>query len=50
MLDHPDIARVLDAGTTDSGRPYVAMELVRAFVVHSVPTIPVYLPRRGMVA
>ncbi|HZN96924.1 MAG TPA: tetratricopeptide repeat protein [Gemmatimonadales bacterium] len=29
MMDHPNIARVLDAGATDSGRPYFAMELVK---------------------
>src|SRR5687768_16932879 len=29
MMDHPSIARVLDAGTTDAGRPYFAMELVK---------------------
>ncbi|MCO6042748.1 serine/threonine-protein kinase [Aeoliella sp. ICT_H6.2] len=29
MMDHPNIAKVLDAGTTDNGRPYFAMELVR---------------------
>jgi len=29
MLDHPGIARVLDAGVTDAGRPYFVMELVR---------------------
>lgn len=28
MMDHPNIARVLDAGTTDDGRPYFMMELV----------------------
>ena len=27
LMDHPNIARVLDAGTTDSGRPYFVMEL-----------------------
>jgi WD40 repeat protein/tRNA A-37 threonylcarbamoyl transferase component Bud32 len=32
MMDHPHIARVLDAGTTDTGRPYFVMELV-----HGVP-------------
>ena len=29
LMDHPNIARVLDAGSTDSGRPYFVMELVR---------------------
>lgn len=28
-LDHPHIARILDAGVTAEGRPYFAMELVR---------------------
>lgn len=28
MMDHPNIARVLDAGATDSGSPYFVMELV----------------------
>ena len=32
MMDHPNIARVLDAGATDSGRPYFVMELVRSGV------------------
>jgi eukaryotic-like serine/threonine-protein kinase len=27
-LDHPDIARLIDAGTTDSGQPYLVMDLV----------------------
>ncbi len=29
MMDHPNIARVLDAGATEIGRPYFVMELVR---------------------
>jgi serine/threonine protein kinase len=32
LMDHQNIARVLDAGTTESGRPYFVMELV-----HGVP-------------
>jgi len=28
-MDHPNIATVLDAGTTDAGRPYFVMELVQ---------------------
>ena len=29
LMDHPNIAKVLDAGTTNSGRPYFVMELVK---------------------
>ena len=29
LMDHPNIARVLDAGSTPSGHPYFVMELVR---------------------
>jgi eukaryotic-like serine/threonine-protein kinase len=32
MMDHVNIARVFDAGTTESGRPYFVMELI-----HGVP-------------
>jgi len=28
LMDHPNIARVLDAGATDSGRPFFVMEFV----------------------
>ncbi len=33
LMDHPNIARVLDAGTTDSGRPYFVMELVKGLPI-----------------
>ncbi|HTL54058.1 MAG TPA: serine/threonine-protein kinase [Candidatus Limnocylindrales bacterium] len=29
LMDHPNIAKIFDAGTTQSGRPYFVMELVR---------------------
>src|SRR6185369_2912674 len=29
LMDHPNIARVLDGGTTSAGRPYFVMDLVR---------------------
>lgn len=33
MMDHPNIARVLDAGTIDDGRPYFVMELVKGIPI-----------------
>jgi eukaryotic-like serine/threonine-protein kinase len=30
LMDHPNIAKVFDAGATDAGRPYFVMELVKA--------------------
>ena len=29
LMDHPNIAKVLDGGSTETGRPYFVMELVR---------------------
>jgi tetratricopeptide (TPR) repeat protein len=29
LMDHPNIARVLDGGTTNNGRPYFVMDLVK---------------------
>ncbi len=34
LTDHPNIARVFDAGSTASGRPYFVMELVRGVAIH----------------
>jgi serine/threonine protein kinase len=33
LMDHPNIAKVLDAGATEIGRPYFVMELVRGIKV-----------------
>jgi serine/threonine protein kinase/tetratricopeptide (TPR) repeat protein len=33
LMDHPHIARVLDAGATASGRPYFVMELVKGVAI-----------------
>src|SRR5207247_1484286 len=33
LMDHPNIAQVLDGGTTASGRPYFVMELVRGLPI-----------------
>ena len=33
MMDHPNIAKVLDAGSTETGRPYFVMELVRGIKI-----------------
>jgi serine/threonine protein kinase len=33
LMDHPNIAKVYDAGATDNGRPYFVMELVRGIPI-----------------
>ena len=33
IMDHPNIAKVLDAGATDGGRPFFVMELVRGIKI-----------------
>jgi serine/threonine protein kinase len=35
LMDHPNIARVLDAGSTDGGRPFFVMELVKGVPITS---------------
>src|SRR5881628_1818147 len=45
LMDHPNIAKVFDAGATESGRPYFVMELVRGVKIteycdqHSLTTV-----------
>jgi serine/threonine protein kinase/Tfp pilus assembly protein PilF len=34
VMDHPNIAKVLDAGVTDTGRPYFVMELVKGIALN----------------
>jgi eukaryotic-like serine/threonine-protein kinase len=38
LMDHPHIAKVYDAGTTASGRPYFVMELVKGIATRSMWT------------
>src|SRR5437867_3243562 len=44
LMDHPNIAKVLDGGATDEGRPFFVMELVRGMKIteycdqHNLPT------------
>ena len=44
LMDHPNIAKVLDGGATETGRPYFVMELVRGIKItefcdqHRLPT------------
>ncbi|HQR09392.1 MAG TPA: serine/threonine-protein kinase [Gemmatales bacterium] len=33
IMDHPNIAKILDGGTTETGRPYFVMELVRGLSI-----------------
>jgi eukaryotic-like serine/threonine-protein kinase len=33
LMDHPNIAKVIDAGATESGRPYFVMELVKGIPI-----------------
>ena len=44
LMDHPNIAKVLDAGTTDTGRPYFVMELVKG------PPITAYADQHNLPA
>src|SRR6266498_997643 len=33
LMDHPNIAKILDGGATETGRPYFVMELVRGIPI-----------------
>ena len=36
LMDHPNIAKVLDAGATETGRPFFVMELVKGHQNHQI--------------
>ena len=44
LMDHPNVARVIDAGATDSGRPYFVMELVHGIPIDQFATQTVFRP------
>jgi len=48
MMDHPNIAKVLDAGTTDSGRPYFVMELVKGMPITQYCDQRKFTPRQRL--
>ena len=48
MMDHPNIAKVLDAGATESGRPYFAMELVKGVPITEFCQDQKFGPRRRL--
>ncbi|TNF79057.1 MAG: serine/threonine protein kinase [Acidobacteria bacterium] len=33
LMDHPNVARIYDAGATDAGRPYFAMEFIKGVAI-----------------
>ncbi len=39
LMDHPTIAKVYDAGSTDRGLPYFAMEYVRGLPITAIAMI-----------
>jgi serine/threonine protein kinase len=47
LMDHPNIARVFDAGATDRGPPYFVMELVRGIkITEYCDRVQLDVPRR----
>jgi eukaryotic-like serine/threonine-protein kinase len=45
LMDHPNIARVLDAGTTATGRPYFVMELIKGIPITEYCDLAELTPR-----
>jgi serine/threonine protein kinase len=48
LMDHLNIAKVLDAGATDAGRPYFVMELVRGVPITDYCDANKLTPRRRL--
>ncbi len=48
LMDHPNIARVLDGGATGTGRPYFVMELVRGIRITEFCDERKYSPRERL--
>ena len=45
LMDHANIAKVLDGGATDAGRPYFVMELVKGIPI--TPTLKDSAPSKN---
>ena len=48
LMDHPNIAKVLDAGTTEGGRPYFVMELVKGVPITAYCDLHHLTPRERL--
>jgi WD40 repeat protein/serine/threonine protein kinase len=48
LMDHPNIAKVFDAGVTDSGRPYFVMELVKGMSITKYCDAHHLMPRQRL--
>jgi serine/threonine protein kinase/Flp pilus assembly protein TadD len=48
LMDHPNIARVLEAGETPSGRPYFVMDLVRGLPITEFCDQNQFTPRKRL--
>jgi eukaryotic-like serine/threonine-protein kinase len=48
LMDHPNIAKVLDAGATESGRPYFVMELVKGIPITDYCDQNQFIPRERL--
>jgi non-specific serine/threonine protein kinase/serine/threonine-protein kinase len=48
LMDHPNIAKVFDAGTTEAGRPYFVMELVKGIPITTFCDQEQLMPRERL--